>query len=323
MKFEHYDARTIAEAVSLLTRYAGQAKLIAGGTDLLSVLKDRILPNSPEAVINLKTIQGLTYIEKADAELRIGALTPLVDIAESSVVRREGGALAEAAEAVATPNIRNMATLAGNLCQDVRCWYYRYPHHIGNRILCYRKGGPTCFAVTGDNRYHAIFGGKVCFAICPSDTAVALTALEAKIKIEGADGERTIPISEFYTSLGNVLQSNELVTEIQVPIVPKATKQTFLKSRLRKTIDFALVSVASVITVKAGVCEDARIVLGGVAPTPIRATAAEDAVKGKNLVATVAEVAGNSAVTGAIPLPMNKYKVEMVKSLVKNALLSS
>lgn len=322
MKFEHVDAKTVGEAVSLLNKSAGKAQLLAGGTDLLGVLKDSILPTSPDVVINLKTIKGLTYIKRAEGELRIGALTKLVDIAESSVVKGQWGALAEAAEAVATPNIRNMATLAGNLCQDVRCWYYRYPHHVGSRILCYRKGGSQCFAVTGDNRYHAILGGKVCFAVNPSDTAVALTALDATIKVAGAKGEKTIPISKFYTPLGTVLKTDEIVTEIQVPTPLQATKQTFLKSSVRKTIDFALVSVASAITVKAGVCEDVRIALGGVAPTPVRANKAEAAVKGKHLDATVAEAAGNSAVTGAMPLPLNNYKVEMAKSLVKNALLS-
>ena len=254
----------------MLKAYRGKAKLIAGGTDLLGILKDRILPDYPEAIINIKTIPGLDYIKEDAKGLKIGALTTLSDIAKSPVVKEKYKVLAEAAYAVATPQIRNMATLAGNLCQDVRCWYYRYPHAIGGRILCLRKGSGPCLAVSGDNRYHAILGGKGCFAVCPSDTAVALTALDAKIKIAGLRKKRIVPVKDFFTTLGNVLEPGEMVTEIQLPKPPDRAKQTFLKLTLRKPVDFAIVSVASVITLEDGICKDASIVLGAVAPVPIQ-----------------------------------------------------
>lgn len=157
--FDHFNARTIKEAFKLLRNYDGKARLIAGGTDLLGALKDKITPDYPEAVINLKTISGLDYIKKDNTGLKIGALARLADIARSPIVKGEYSLLAEAAEAVATPQIRNMGTIGGNLCQDLRCWYYRYPHQIGGRILCYLKGGKSCYALTSENQYHSIFGG--------------------------------------------------------------------------------------------------------------------------------------------------------------------
>ncbi len=170
--FNHVNAKTGAEAIKLLKNYKGKAKLIAGGTDLLGALKDRILPDYPEVIINIKTIPGLDYIKDDARGLKIGALAKLEDIAESPTVKGKYKLLAEAAEAVATPQIRRMGTIGGNLCQDLRCWYYRYPHHVGGRILCYLKGGKGCYALTGENRYHSIFGGcrvasLPCSSACP------------------------------------------------------------------------------------------------------------------------------------------------------------
>jgi xanthine dehydrogenase YagS FAD-binding subunit len=320
--FRHFDATSMDEAVSLLMDYQGGAKLIAGGTDLLGSLKDEILPHYPKALINIKTIPGLDSIHDDAEGLKIGALAKLVEIARAPVVRREYSALSQAAEAVATPEIRNMGTLGGNLCQDTRCWYYRYPHQMGGRILCHRKGNGPCHAVKGDNRYHAVMGGKTCVAVCPSDLAVALTPLDAKLRIAGPERERDVPIKDFYNALGSVLKPDEVLAGIHLPWAPKRAKQTFAKFVLRKPIDFAIVSVASVIVVKDGVCEEARIALGGVAPTPIRATAAEEALRGKVIDINVAESAGEASVIGARPLSMNAYKVEITRSLVKKAILS-
>jgi len=319
--FNHVNAKTIGEAAKLLSVYKGKAKLIAGGTDLLGILKDRILPAYPELIVNIKTVSGLDYVEEDGKGLRIGALTKLTDIARSSKVRGEYRMLTEAALAIATPQIRNMGTIGGNLCQDVRCWYYRYPHQVGGRILCLRKGSGPCWAAPGDNRYHAILKGKRCFAVCPSDMAIALTALDAKIKIARLGGVRAVPVKDFFKTLGNVLGPDEIVTEIQVPKPPERAKQTFLKFRLRKSVDFAIVSVASVITVEDGACKDARIILGAVAPTPVRATEAEDTIKGKTIKETTAAEAAEAAMTGAKPLSMNAYKVEITKTLLKRAIL--
>jgi xanthine dehydrogenase YagS FAD-binding subunit len=320
--FGHFNARSVDEALSLLKDYGGRARLIAGGTDLLGVLKDQILEKYPDALVNIKTIPGLDTIEENAEGLRIGALAKLADIVHSPAAKAKFPALSQAAESVASPEIRSMGTIGGNLCQDVRCWYYRYPHHLGGRILCRRKGTGPCFAVKGDNRYHAIMGAKTCFAVCPSDTAIALSALQAEIGIAGAGGARKIPVQDFFTPLGNCLDPNELVTEIRIPDPPQGCRQTFLKFTVRKPIDFAIASVASVITVKDGICADARIVLGGVAPMPLRSEAAEQAIKGKPLDAKTAEEAARASVLGARALSGNAYKIEITKVLVKRALLS-
>lgn len=320
--FRHIDVKTVNKACDLLKAYRGKAKLIAGGTDLLGILKDRIVPDYPEAIINIKTIPGLDYIREDSKGLKIGGLTTLSNIVGSSVVKEKYKALAEAAYAVATPQIRNMATLAGNLCQEVRCWYYRYPHTIGGRLLCLRKGSGPCLAVSGDNRYHAVLGGKGCFAVCPSDTAVALTALNATIIITGVRKNRIVSVKDFFTTIGNLLQPGEIVTEIQIPKPLDKAKQTFLKLTLRKPVDFAIVSVASVISLEGEICRDASIALGAVAPVPIKAIEAEQIIKGKPLNAKTAEKAAEAAVASAKPLSMNAYKIEETKILVQRAIMA-
>jgi xanthine dehydrogenase YagS FAD-binding subunit len=320
--FKHIDAKTVNEVCRLLEKYRGKAKLIAGGTDLLGILKDRILPDYPEALINLKTVHGLDYIKEDAKGLKIGALVTLADIAKTPVIKESYKVLADAARAVAAPQIRNMATISGNLCQEVRCWYYRYPHQIGGRILCPRKGGGACLAVPGDNRYHAILGGKTCFAVCPSDTAIALTALDSKVRIAGLGKNRVVPVKDFFTTLGNVLEAGEIVTEIYVPKPLEGARQRFLKLTLREPIDFAIVSVASVIVLRDGICKSANIALGAVAPTPVRATKAEQAIKGKPIDTKTAAEAAEAAVAGAKPLSMNAYKIEETRVLVRRALLA-
>jgi xanthine dehydrogenase YagS FAD-binding subunit len=320
--FKHVDATSVDEAISLMRAYEGNARLIAGGTDLLGVLKDEILPGYPEAVINIKTISGLDYFAENANALKIGALTKLVDVVHHPLVTERYPILSKAAEAVATPEIRNMATLGGNLCQDTRCWYYRYPHQMGGRIMCHRKGNGPCQAVKGDNRYHAIMGGKACFAVCPSDTAIALTALNARLEITGPKNVRNVSINDFFTPLGNILEADELLTHIQIPNPPVGTRQVFLKFTLRKPVDFAVASIAAVITMQDGVCKAASIVLGAVAPTPVRATDAEASIIGKAADGVVIEEAAEAAMAGAKPMRMNTYKVEIAKTLIKRALLS-
>ena len=217
--FEHIDARSMDEACQLLDQYRGKARLNAGGTDLLSILKGDILPDYPDAVINIKSITGLDYIEEDNDGVRIGALARLSDIAKSTPIKKRYGVLAEAALSVGSPQIRNVATIGGNLCQDSRCWYYRYPRHIGGPVQCFRKGNGPCLAVKGDNRYHAIIGGKKCFSVCPSDTAIALAALDAKIYSAGLKGERSVAVEDFYNPLGNALKPGEMVKEIEIPRV--------------------------------------------------------------------------------------------------------
>jgi xanthine dehydrogenase YagS FAD-binding subunit len=190
-------------------------------------------------------------------------------------------------------------------------------------MLCKRKGGKSCLAVAGDNRFCSIMGGKGCFAVCPSDMAITLTALDADIIAAGPDGIRTIPIRDFYTNSGNILGKSEIITEFLVPALPKDEKTIFLKFRLRNAIDFAIVSVASAITVAEGVCKEARIVLGAIAPVPTRADASEDFLKGKKLTQETAEQASNMAVEKTKPLSKNAYKIQITKKLVKQSIMAA
>lgn len=319
--FKHVDALTVEEACGLLKKYKGKAVLNAGGTDLLSTLKGEYLFGYPEAVINIKLIYGLGDIREDREVLKIGALARLSDIARSRLLREHYGVVVEAALSVASPQIRNAATLGGNLCQDVRCWYYRYPRSLGGPIRCLRKGDGPCLAISGDNRYHAIMGAKKCFAVCPSDTAVALAALNGQIKVEGPKGKREIPVTDFFGNLGNDLSRNEMVTGIEVPRITGQVKQMFLKFTLRSPIDFAIASVAVVTIFEGGVCTDARIALGAVAPGPVRAKEAEEVIEGRPISEDRAVAAAEQAVADAKPLSMNAYKVEITKALIKRAIL--
>jgi xanthine dehydrogenase YagS FAD-binding subunit len=319
--FTHVNAQSVKEVCKLLAEYEGRAVLNAGGTDLLGTLKGDNLFEYPEALINIKTISGLDKIVESKGSLRIGALTKLSALVISPLLNERYPVLAEAARSVATPQIRNVATLGGNLCQDVRCWYYRYPRHIGGPILCARKGKGPCLAVKGDNRYHALMGAKRCFAVCPSDTAVALAALDGQITIAGPEGERKVAVTDFYHPLGNSLKRGEMVTGVEVPSVAEGSGQAFLKFTLRKPVDFAIVTVATVITAKGGVCMDARIALGAVAAGPVRATKGEKILVGRPIDEKAAADAAEEALAGAKPLSMNAYKIEIAKTLVKRAIL--
>jgi xanthine dehydrogenase YagS FAD-binding subunit len=319
--FDHHDAHSIDEALGLLAKYKGKARLNAGGSDLLSVLKGDILPDYPKALVNIKTISGLDYIKKGARGVRIGALTRLSALCTSTLLTEKYRVLVEAAVSVASPQIRNMATIGGNLCQDTRCWYYRYPGSIGGPIECARKGKGPCYAVKGDNRYHAIMNGKKCFAVCPSDTAVALEALDARITIAGPDGERVVRPADFYSPMAKALGPYEMVREVEIPARPAASQQMFLKFTLRRPIDFAIVSVASILTIEKGVCTDARLVLGAIAPAPVRAQAAEKVLVGRSITADRAQEAAETALAGAKPLSKNAYKVQIAKTLVKRAIM--
>jgi xanthine dehydrogenase YagS FAD-binding subunit len=318
----HIDALTVEEACTLLKKHRGKAVLNAGGTDLLSTLKGEHLFDYPEAVINIKTIPGFDKIREQGDLLKIGALTRLSDMAKSSLLMEKYSVLSDAAGSVASPQVRNVATLGGNLCQDVRCWYYRYPRHIGGPLACARKGHGPCLAVKGDNRYHAIMEAKKCFAVCPSDTAVALAALDGQVIVAGPKGQRRVAVTEFFLPFGNALRSGEMVTEIEVPRVTGPVRQKFLKFTLRNPIDFAVVSVASVLSVTEGVCRVARIVLGAVAPAPFRAKVAEELMTGKTIDDALAEETAKRALKRAKPLSQNAYKIEIAKVLVKRAILA-
>lgn len=318
--FRHIEPRSIEEAVETLRRYEGRARLIAGGTDLLGQMKDRFLPGYPEALVNLKSIPGIEGVREEKGELIIGALTRLADIATSPRVRAGWTALAEAAGRTASPQLREMGTLGGNICQDVRCWYYRHPD---NRFPCLRKGGGRCYAIDGDNRYHAIFGGSVeqgCYAVHPSDTAPALIALDARL----VTSKRTVPVEAFFAvgvSKTTVLDADEVVTEVRLPAAGK-TRSAFIKFALRRSIDFPIVNCAARVAVENGRVSQTRVCLNAVAVTPRRAQAAEEALVGQALTEASAEAAGQAAVRDARPLEHNAYMVQIARTLVKRAVLA-
>jgi len=321
--FTHISAHSVHEVCSILAARKGRARINAGGTDLLSALKKEILREYPEVLINVKTIPGLDYAEERGNLLKIGALARLADLATSPLIIDRFSVIAEAAHSVATPQTRNVATVGGNLCQDVRCWYYRYPRIIGGPVMCARKGKGPCHAIQGDNRYHALFGGKKCFAVCPSDMATALAALNGELSAVNASGNiRKIPITEFFHPLGNDLAHDEMVTEIEIPALEQTTTQKFLKFSLRNPIDFAVVSVAVVLSVKKKKCADVRIALGALSPGPLRAEEAEGALIGEPLTEQMAAKAADIALSRVKPLSMNAYKIDIARTLIKDAILA-
>lgn len=311
--FNHTNAKTLAEAKTALA--GGKATIIAGGTDLMGTLKDNVLPTHPAAVINIKTIPGLEFIKEEGGMLKIGAATKLADIASNAAINKNYTALAQAASRVATPHVRDMGTIGGNIAQLHRCWYFRKPE---NRFNCIRKGGTSCFAMAGDNRYHSIFGAvNNCIAVHPSDVAPALIALDAKVVTTA----RTIEAEKFFdvkVPVSTVLSPGEIITEIRVPTPPAGAKSAFLKFAIRKSIDFPIVNCA--VMVGSG---SPRIALNAVAPKPYRAIKAEAAIKGKAINEATAEAAGAAAVEDAKPLTATKYKVQIAKTLVKRALLAT
>jgi xanthine dehydrogenase YagS FAD-binding subunit len=318
-KFTHINATSVEEAVSFLQRYGSRASLVAGGTDLFGKLKDEIMPTYPEAVINLKTIPGLDFIRQEEETLKIGALTRLADIAAEPIIQSKYAALAEAAGRTASTHLREMGTLGGNLCQDIRCWYYRSPN---NRFPCLRKSGGRCYALAGDDRYHSIFGGSVedgCIAVHPSDTAPALIALDAHIKTS----KRTVSAQDFFyvdECRTTILDNDEIVIEIHVP--QPAGKSRFSKFALRKAIDFPIVNGAAMIVVHDGRVSASRICLNAVYVIPYRVTLAEQALVGQSLDEASAQAAADAAVSNAMPRHRNQFMVEIARALVKNMVLA-
>lgn len=327
--FEMYEPTSLEEAVSMLHEAGGKAKVIAGGSDLLGLMKDRVqrLPNVPlpEVLVNLESISGLSYIQEDGDGLKIGAMTPLTDIETSEVIQQKYPILAKAAGAVASPTFRNFGTLGGNLNQRPRCWYFRGPAFTS----CYKRGGDFCYAVTGENQFHAILEGELCYIVHPSDTAVALIALGASGKIAGPDGDQVVPFDDYFIGpredvlRENILSNEQILTEIQVPTPAPNTVGEFLKIKIRNVYDFAISAVAVQLTMDGSTVKDARVVLGGVAPTPLRASAVEQALIGQQMSEQLAQQAGQLAVQGARPMSKNAYKVQMTSTLVRRALLTA
>lgn len=319
--FAYKNAETLQEAAHWLSRYSGRAVLLAGGTDLLGKFKDASMPFFPEAVINIKRIAGLDFIEEEEDGLRIGTLTRLHDIAVHPGIKRRYPALSQAAGRAASPNIRQMGTIGGNLCQDIRCWYYRSP---GNRFPCLRKGGGRCYAIEGDNRYHSIFGGSVeggCYAVHPGDLAPALIALGASIRTT----KRTVRAEDFFTVAvyrTTILEYDEIVSEIRIPKWQDDEKSAFIKFAVRSSIDFPIVNCAAMIKRSNGTVESARICLNAVHVIPYRVLEAEALIRGKILDEQNADLAAKAVAACAKPLKYNGYMVQIAGNLVARTLLS-
>lgn len=315
--FEYTRPHSLSQALTQLASPGAHAH--AGGTDLLGCLRDNVF--AAKRVVSLGHLEELRGVRPtSDGGLRIGALTTIAEIASHDVVKERYSALALAASLVASPQLRNQGTIGGNLCQRPRCWYFRGDYH------CSRKGGDTCYAIAGDSRYHAIFGGAGCFVVHPSDTAPALIALGANIRVQGARGNRLVPADQFFVGPDHditretVLNVGEIVTEILLPIPRSGTKSTYRKVRARGAWDFALAGAAVALTTKDGQIETARIVLSGVAPIPWRVPAAEQALIGHAADASVITAAAEAAVLRADPMTDNTYKVALVRGVVAEAI---
>jgi len=318
--FELLQPTKLADALTLLDRRGKEIWKMAGGNDSLDWFKDRV--KRPKAVMDLGGIAELKGIRETADGLEIGALTTLTEIERHPVVKAKYRVLADAARRVASPQIRNSGSIGGNVSQDARCWYYR------SGLPCYRAGGNTCFADTpgGMNREHAIFDASRCVAVSPSDTAPALVALEAKMVIRSARGERVVDAEKFFIGPSvdithmTVLKPEEMLVAIRVPAKWAGAKFHFEKVADRNVWDFPLVNVASALKVEGGVIRDARVVCGGVSCTPRVIAAATDAAKGSKQNEETGMIAGKVASHGARPLNYNHYKIPLIENLVKRAI---
>jgi len=318
--FDLLQPTTAADAQHLLQQHGADAWIMAGGLDSFDWLKDRI--KRPKVLVDLSGIEEMRGIRATDGGIEIGALTTLTEIVNHPVIREQYSVLAEAAELIASPQIRNQGIIGGNVSQDTRCWYYRagWP--------CYRAGGNICYAdtPTGRNREHAILHAERCVAVNPSDSAPALIALDAKFVLRTPKGERAVDAEDYFigpdidiTRL-HILKPGDLLTTIRIPSTWAGARFYFEKVRDRNVWDFPLMNVASAMRVSGDTIEAVRLAVNGAAARPLRLKAVEDAVRGKAATAATGEMAGKLAVQGAVPLQFNAYKIPLMRNLVKRAI---
>jgi xanthine dehydrogenase YagS FAD-binding subunit len=323
--FELYQPDSIKGAVDLLGKFGKDGWAVAGGNDSLDWFKDRI--KRPKYVVDLSGIGDLKGIrETSDGGVEIGALTTLTEVERSPLIQGRYKLLADAARRVASPQIRNSGTLGGNVCQDTRCWYYRYG------VNCYRAGGNRCYADTpeGQNREHCLWGADRCIAVSPSDTAPALVALDAKMVVLGPKGERVVPAEEFFIGPNvditrmTVLEKGDVLTAIRLSAEWSGARFYFEKVADRQTWDFPLVNIAAAMVVSGAAgsekIDKIRIAAGAVQCVPRRLTAVEQVVTGQAKTAETASLAGRSAVNGATPRNFNHFKVPLLQNLVTRAI---
>jgi len=318
--FQLFQPDDLESAFELLKKFGDRAWILAGGQDSFDWFKDRA--KRPEAVIDIGNITALKGIRETSDGIEIGALTTLRDVGQNRLVMQNYSLLSDAARRVASPQIRNVGTLGGNVCQDARCWYYRAG------MDCYRAGGNTCYADTpeGMNREHCIFGANRCVAVSPSDTAPALLALDASMIVRNEGGEQLIPAEDFFIGPDiniermTVLEPGDILTAIRIPDTWANARFYFEKVADRETWDFPLVNIAAAIHVDGDVISDIRIACGGVACVPRRLTVVEDIVRGGSKDDESAAVAGGAASRGATPLNYNHFKIPLMENLVRRAI---
>jgi xanthine dehydrogenase YagS FAD-binding subunit len=318
--FELFQPTSVDDALALQARHGAKAWVLAGGLDSFDWFKDRI--KRPEVVIDLSQVKELRGVRTTGDGLEIGAMTTLTEVVRHPMILEKYSILPNAAEAAASPQIRNQGTIGGNVSQDARCWYYRggWP--------CYRAGGNICYAdtPTGLNREHAILDADRCVAVNPSDTAPALIALDAKMVVRTPKGERVVDAENYFIGPGTditrmtILQPGDLLTSIRIPSTWAGAQFYFEKVRDRAVWDFALVNVAAAMVISGGTIQRIRLAVNGVAAHPVRLTAVEAAVVGKPRNEETAEMAGQLAIQGAQPLQYNGYKVPLLRNLVKRAI---
>jgi xanthine dehydrogenase YagS FAD-binding subunit len=318
--FTYYRPATAEQAVGLLAAEWGPTELLAGGTDLLDLQKEYIA--QPDKVVSLSGIKPLSTIALDGGKATIGAGVKLAEIA--TACKAHFPALADAAAQIGGPQIRNMGTLGGNLCQRNRCWYFRDEYTV-----CLLKGGKKCFATDGENRYHAIFTqGHPCVIVNPSTLAPALIALGATAEVLGPKGKRTVEVANFFRApkaadeREHNLAANEMVLSVTIP-VSDGLKNASYEVRHKQSYDWPLVQAAVAFQLADGKAKGAKIVLGHVAPTPVIAEEAAKAIEGQAVTEETAAKAGQAAATGAKPLSQNAYKVKLVEVAVKRALLTA
>ena len=317
--FAYVNATSEKEAVAALSPEFEKALPIGGGQDLLARMKDYV--TQPDRIVNVKTALE-SAVTPANGGLRIGAAMRMVDLAEHPDVARLYPAIAAAAVEVGTPQIRNQATVGGNLNQRPRCWYYR-----NEEFVCFKKGGSTCFSPAGENQFHAIFGSGPSFIVHPSSLAVPMVAYGATFRLAGPTGERLVPAADYFTMptlqnvrTENVLKPSELLTHVILP-APGGLKSGHYEVRYKTSHDWPIAFATVLLTMNGATVQSARVVMGAVAPVPWRSTAAEQALAGKTVTEETAAAAADAALRGARPLSQNAYKIQVAKTAVKRAIL--
>jgi len=318
--FEWTSASSVEEAIKLTVKGAA---IKAGGVDCLDLMKEHLF--EPTRLVDINSIKDLDYIKDDPKDgAKIGPLVTIAKLAEDPVISKRYPLLAEASLRIATPQIRNMATLGGNLLQRPRCWYFR-----NELTFCRKKGGEKCYAQEGENQYHAIFGNGLCAIVHPSGTATALVAYGAKLEITSSQGKREIDLEKFFQPPSvdlhreNILQPGEVVTEIRIPAPPDNAKSHYIKQGEKESFDWPICEIACVIEKDGDTCKRASIVLGAASPVPYRAIETEKMLKGQKIDATLARNAAKATLKNATPLALNQYKVPLFENLMTRAILAA